>query len=133
MQVGLAYRDTDTDLWNALGRIEYRAEKNTTQPGVELKRTVELISIHANWQPRRPFTFSGRYAAKWANDQSNGLKSKNNAQLLAGRAIWEIAQRWDVSAHTSTLIGKGAQSKQYGLGIELGFMVISSFLNFQKL
>ncbi len=126
MQVGLAYRDTDADVWNVLGRVEHRTEKDTTQPGIELKRTVELISIHANWQPRRPFTFSSRYAAKWTNDQSNGLKSKNNAQLLAGRAIWEIAPRWDVSANASTLIGKGAQSKQYGLGIELGFMVMEN-------
>ena len=126
MQVGLAYRDTDTDLWNALGRIEHRAEKNTTQPGVELKRTVELISIHANWQPRRPFTFSSRYAAKWANDQSNGLKSKNNAQLLAGRAIWEIVPRWDLSAQVATLLGKGAQSKQYSAGVEVGFMVMEN-------
>ena len=126
MQAGLAYRDTDTDVWNALGRVEHRAEKDTTQPGIELKRTIELFSIHANWQPRRPFTFSGRYAAKWSNDQSNGLRTRNNAQLLAGRAIWEIAPRWDVSANISTLIGKGAQSKQYGLGLELGFMVMEN-------
>ena len=126
MQAGLAYRDTDTDVWNALGRIEHRTEKDTTQPGIELKRTIELFSIHANWQPRRPFTFSGRYAAKWSNDQSNGLRTRNNAQLLAGRAIWEIAPRWDVSANISTLIGKGAQSKQYGLGLELGFMVMEN-------
>ncbi len=126
MQAGLAYRDTDTDVWNALGRIEHRAEKDTTQPGIELKRTVELFSIHANWQPRRPFTFSGRYAAKWTNDQSNGLRTRNSAQLLAGRAIWEIAPRWDVSANVATLLGKGAQSKQYGLGLELGFMVMEN-------
>jgi hypothetical protein len=126
LQLGLAYRDTDTDKWNALGRIEHRSEHDTAQVGIELKRTVELISIHANWQPRRPFTFSGRYAAKWVNEKANGLSTRNNTQLIAGRAIWDIAPRWDVSVNASTMFGKGAQSKYYGLGLELGFMVMEN-------
>ena len=126
MQAGLAYRDTRNDTWNALGRVEHRAEHDTTQAGLELKRTVELISIHANWQPRRPFTFSGRYAAKWVNEKSNGLATKNNAQLIAGRAGWDIAPRWDISLNASTMFGKGAQSKYYGLGLELGFMMMEN-------
>jgi hypothetical protein len=126
LQMGLAYRDTDTDKWNALGRVEHRGEHDTTQVGVELKRTVELISIHANWQPRRPFTFFSRYAAKWVNEKSNGLATRNNAQLIAGRAMWDIAPRWDVSLNTSTMFGKGAQSKYYGFGMELGFLVMEN-------
>ena len=126
MQLGLAYRDTESDKWNALGRVEHRVENDTTQPGVELKRTVELISLHANWQPRRPFTFFARYAAKWTNEQSNDLRTKNNAHLLAGRAIWEFAPRWDVSLNASTMLGRSVQSKYYGLGLELGFMAMEN-------
>ncbi len=126
MQIGLSYRDTDKDIWNALGRVEHRTEHDTTQVGIELKRTVELISIHANWQPRRPFTFSARYAAKWANEKSNGIASRNNAQLISGRAIWDIAPRWDISVNASTMFGKGSQSKYYGLGVELGYMVMEN-------
>ena len=125
-QVGMAYRDTDTDVWNALGRIEHRAESDTNQPGIELKRTVELISIHANWQPRRPFTFSARLAAKWVNEKSNGLRSTNGAQLVSGRAVWDIAPRWDASINASSLFGKGAKSKYYGIGVELGFMLMEN-------
>ena len=125
-QLGLAYRQTDTDVWNALGRVEHRVENDSTQPSIELKRTVELISIHANWQPRRPFTFSGRYAAKWVNEKSNGLATKNNAQLLAGRVIWDVAPRWDAGVNVSTMFGQGAQSKQYGLGIEVGFLIMEN-------
>ncbi len=126
LQLGLAYRDTDTDTWNALGRIEHRTESDTTQPEIVLKRSIEMISLHANWQPRRPFTFSARYAAKWVNENSNGLASKNNTQLVAGRAVWEISPRWDVSINASTLLGRGAAAKQYGLGAELGFMVMEN-------
>jgi hypothetical protein len=126
MQAGLAYRDTDTDVWNALGRVEHRTEKDTTQPEVTLKRTVEMVSLHANWQPRRPFTFSGRYAAKWTTENSNGISSRNNAQLVFGRAMWEFAPRWDASIHLSTLMGKGSGAKYSGAGVELGFMVMAN-------
>lgn len=126
MQLGLAYRQTDTDVWSALGRIEHRAESDTTQMGIQLKRTVELVSIHANWQPRRPFTFSGRYAAKWVSENSNRLSTKSTAHLVSGRVIWDIAPRWDISVSASTLLGKGTQSKHYGLGLELGFMVMEN-------
>jgi large repetitive protein len=125
-QVGVAYRDTETDVWNGLARVEHRSENDTTQPELQLKRTVELFSLHANWQPRRPFTFSGRYAAKWVNEDSNGIKAKNNAHLLSARAIWEIAPRWDISVTGSTVIGRGAQAKTYAVGMELGFMVMEN-------
>ncbi|MBC7624363.1 MAG: hypothetical protein H7232_13345, partial [Aeromicrobium sp.] len=126
MQLGLAYRDTDNDTWNALGRIEHRAENDTTQADVKLKRTVEMVSLHASWQPVKPFTFSGRYAAKRVNEGSNGITSKSNAQLLGARAIWEVAPRWDVALNTSTMFSQGKAAKQYGLGVELGFMVMEN-------
>jgi len=125
-QAGLAYRDTDTDLWNALARVEHRTESDTTNKEFSLKRSVELISLHANWQPRKPFTFSARIAAKWVNEKSNGIAAKNNAQLIAGRAIWDVAPRWDASVNASTLLGRAGQSKYYGLGLELGFMVMEN-------
>ena len=124
--MGVAYRDTETDVWNGLARVEHRSENDTTQPELQLKRTVELFSLHANWQPRRPFTFSGRYAAKWVNENSNGIKAKNNAQLLSARAIWQVAPRWDVSITGSTVLGNSAQSKTYAVGVELGFLVMEN-------
>ena len=126
LQLGVAYRDTETNTWDGLARVEHRTETDTTRPEISLKRSVELFSIHANWQPVRPFTFGARYAAKWTSDTSNKLKTNNNAQLLAGRAVWEVLPRWDLSAHGSTVLGNGIQSKQYGLGLELGFMVMEN-------
>ena len=126
LQLGVAYRDTDSDKWNALGRVEHRTERDTTQIGIDLKRTVEIISLHANWQPRRPYVFSGRYAAKWVNEKSNSLATKNNAQLISGRAIWEFAPRWDIGVNASMMVGNSTQSKVYGLGVELGFLVMEN-------
>lgn len=126
LQAGLAYRDTETERLNALGRVEHRGESDSTQQGITLKRTVDLISIHASWQPRRPFTFGGRFAAKWTDEKSNGLASRSNAQLISGRATWDVTPRWDVSLVASGLLSRGTKSRQYGLGLEVGYMLIEN-------
>ncbi len=136
MQAGLAYRDTESDIWNGLARIEHRDEKDDTQPSLKLKRSVDIASIHANWQPRRPFTFSGRYAAKWVKEDSNGAVTRSQGQLISARAIWEFAPRWDASMHGSSIWSGGSRSRAYAIGLELGFMVmenlwLSAGYNFQ--
>lgn len=122
-QAGVAYRQTDSNEWSGLARVELKFEKDSTQPGMELKRSVEILSLHGNYQPRRPFTLSGRYAAKIASEKSNGLISKSNAQLISGRAIWEFAPKFDLSINAATLLGQGAQKRQYGLGFEVGYLL----------
>ncbi|MBL8520265.1 MAG: DUF11 domain-containing protein [Betaproteobacteria bacterium] len=124
-QAGVAYRDTDSDVWNGLARVEHRNEKDDSQPALKLKRSVDIVSIHANWQPRRPFTFTGRYAAKWVKENSNGTGTRSRGQLIGTRAIWDIAPRWDASVQISTLLG-GAHSKSYSAGVELGYMVMEN-------
>ena len=38
LQAGVAYRDSETNKWNALARVEHRLEDDDTQPGIELKQ-----------------------------------------------------------------------------------------------
>jgi hypothetical protein len=126
LQAGLAWRDTETNQWNALARVEHRLEQDDTQAGLQLKSSTTLVSVHADWQPRRPFLVSGRYAAKWTTDKSNGLTSKFRAQVVGGRATWEFAPRWDIGFVTSLLVGESFDSRQYGLGLELGYLVTTN-------
>jgi hypothetical protein len=126
MQAGLAWRDTETNQWNALGRVEHRLDQDDTQAGLQLKSSTTLVSLHADWQPRRPFLVSGRYAAKWTTDNSNGLTTRYRAQVIGGRATWEFAPRWDLGFVTSLLLGEGADSRQYGVGFELGYLVTTN-------
>lgn len=126
LQAGLAWRDTRTNQWNALGRVEHRLEQDDTQSGVQLKSSTTLISVHADWQPRRPFLVTGRYAAKWTTDKSNGLASRYRAQVVGGRATWEFAPRWDLGFVTSLLFGDGTDSRHYGVGLELGYLVTTN-------
>ncbi|HWH42910.1 MAG TPA: hypothetical protein VNU21_23885 [Usitatibacter sp.] len=126
LQAGVAYRDTATDKVNALARIEHREERDDTQVGIELRRSTELFSLHADWKPRRPFVFTGHYAAKWTRDDSNGLSSRYHAQLVSGRATWEFAPRWDVGFALAGLFGEPSGARQYGLGLELGYLMTTN-------
>jgi len=126
MQAGLAYRDTQTNKWDALGRIEHREEKDNLTPGIELKRSTELVSINANVKLNRPFMVSGRYAAKWTTENSSGITSKYRAQLVGGRLTWEFAPKWDAGIVASLLVGDSTSSRQYGIGLEVGYLVTTN-------
>ena len=125
-QAGLAWRDNETNQWNALGRVEHRMESDDSRAGLDLKTTTTIVSVHADWQPIRPFLVTGRYAAKWANERSNGISTKYRAHLIGGRATWEFAPKWDIGIAASALIGEGANSRHYGVGIELGYQVATN-------
>lgn len=126
MQAGIAFRDTDTDKVNALARVEHREERDNTQVGMQLKRSTEIVSIHADWKPSRPFVFTGHYAAKWTKEDSNGVASRYHAQLVSGRVTWEFAPKWDIGLAASGLFGDPSSSRQYGLGIEVGYLVTTN-------
>ncbi len=73
LQAGIAWRDSETNQWNALGRVEHRVEEDETLRGIALKSSTQIVSLHADWQPRRPFLVTGRYAAKWSTEKSGDV------------------------------------------------------------
>lgn len=126
LQAGVAFRDSDTDKLNALGRVEHREERDDTQPGIDLRRTTEILSLHADYKLSRPFLVTGHYAAKWSNEKSNGIASKYHAQAIGGRLTWEFAPKWDVGFAASGLFGESVGSRQYALGLEVGYLLATN-------
>ena len=125
-QLGVAYRDTDSDVWNGLARVEHRFEKDSTLLGAATKKNVEIVSAHVNYQPRSDLLLSGRVAAKWLTDLANGRADKSNAQLISLRGTYEINNHWDVSAYASTMFSRGAAGRERGIGAEVGYMVAAN-------
>jgi hypothetical protein len=124
----MAYRPVDTDVWNALGKIELRHEKDDTQQDllqnkVALRRSSQILSLHGNYQPRKELIWSGRIAGKWTQDRSNGLDTKYNAQLISGRMTMELSKRWDLSIQASSHFSNSFKTQQYGLGVEVGYLL----------
>lgn len=120
-QSGVAYRPVHTNVWNALGRIEYKRDADSTLgAGLLRDESAWIISTHVNVQPDRRWLVTGRYAAKWATDQSNGLDSKSFTQLAGARSTWDLTERWDIGLQGYRLWGDGAA--ETAVGIEVGYL-----------
>ena len=92
-----------------------------------LRNTTQILSVNADWQLSRPFLVTGRYAAKWSEDNSNGLSTRYRAQVVGVRGTWEFTPKWDVGIVTSALLGgTGTSSRQYGVGLEVGYLLATN-------
>ncbi len=122
VQSGFAYRPVDSNVWNALGQVEYKRDFDTTLgPGLNLDQQAWILAGNLNVQPSRGWQISGRYAAKRAIDWSDGLASHSFTQLAGARSIWDVSARWDAGVQGYRMWGDGAAG--YAVGVELGYLV----------
>ena len=123
-QLGLAWRDTDTNRVNALGKIEFKNESDASNAALgALSARAVIVSAHADWHPSRPWWFSGRIAAKWQTDRlENNAHSSFRGQLLAARMVYDISERWDIGLAGALQTG-GNGARQHALGAEVGFLL----------
>ncbi len=122
-QLGLAYRDTVTNLWNALARYEYRTDFNNA-PVVGGDSRSQILSVIAELHPHRAWEFEGEAAAKTVREMLDGTRSDFSAVLLAGRAMWDFNPRWDLGLLGSSTTGGGTRDQ--GLALEVGYRVIDN-------
>lgn len=119
-QLGLAWRDIG-DVWTALARYEWKAEQDDT-PATSFARSAHVVATHVNMKASRAWMLSGRYAIKWGRDRTQDIDSSSVNQLLSGRALYDINERWDMGFQASTLFTSGG-SALHGMGGEVGYRV----------
>lgn len=122
-QAGAAYRDAATNRVHSLLRAEHREESDSTQAGAPLRRDADILSWHLHYEPAARWQINTRVAAKWALEDSLGIRSRTQAQLVSARATYDIAARWDIGMQVSMLASDGMRSRQAGAGVEIGYMV----------
>lgn len=125
-QVGAAYRDFDSNRFDALTKFEYRLDDNQTTASSAYKREAFIVSAHTNYHPVRRLTLASQYAVKYARQEFNDLTSTGTTQLLAGRAIYDINERWDTSINTGVMWDDQSSGVRYLLGAELGYLVMAN-------
>ncbi len=139
-QVGLAYRDTDTNRVNALARYEYKLEDDDSGLGVatglglppvlggatrdSVRSRAHIVSTHADWHPSRPWWLTGRLAAKWQDDRFTSpdgrvVDDDFNAWLASGRVVYDVTENWDLGLLGATFRGDDG-ANQYAYGLEVG-------------
>jgi uncharacterized repeat protein (TIGR01451 family) len=127
IQGGLAWRQTEDNRWNALGKYEFKTEQDDTLPGVELDRDVHILSLHANWQPAADWLVAMRYAGKVVFEDSNRRSDVYDAHLLSSHIVYDLSRRFDVGLNLSALFSGRDGGLQFGVGPEVGFLVKENF------
>ena len=123
-QLGLAYRDTDTNRVNALGKVEYKTESDASNATVgTLKSNAVIVSAHGDYHPSRPWWMTGRVAGKWQKDRfEGGTDSSFRGQLVAGRLVYDLSERWDLGMLGAVQFGNDG-ARQTAWGVEAGYLL----------
>jgi hypothetical protein len=124
VQVGAAYRPTDNNRFNALAKYEYKTEEDSSNALTgPLSSQAHIVSLHSEWHPSRPWWTTGRLAAKWQDDKfEGGVRDSFNAQMLSGRVVYDMTEKWDVGVMAATQFGQHG-ALQHAAGLELGYLL----------
>lgn len=125
-QLGYAWRDFDQNKLDILSKFEYYYEDNATDLEAEFKRESYVTSIHSNYHPQRRLTLSGRYAAKWSVLDEYSIRSTALTQLISGRMIYDLNERWDMSLQSGALWANRGGGVRYLVGAELGYLLATN-------
>jgi large repetitive protein len=126
LRMGLAYRQTDTNFFDALALVEKKRESDTALTALNTSRDVWIGSAHANFQPTRSVVLNGQVASKWAKENLSGIPTNSHTSLIGARVTYDLSERWDVSAMASRLINHSTGVSQRGLGVEVGYLLHSN-------
>lgn len=123
-QVGIAYRDTDTNRVNALAKIEHKLERDASDAAAgELRSRAWIASTIGDFHPSRPWWMTGRLAAKWQRDRfEGGVEDSFRAVLLSGRVVYDVTENWDVGLLAATQFGQ-LGARQSAFGAEVGYLL----------
>ncbi|WP_374974053.1 SdrD B-like domain-containing protein [Acinetobacter venetianus] len=125
-QLGLAYRDTEHNRFDALAKVEYRYDDNKTDLSNPYLKHVYIFSNHLNYHPTRDLTLSGQYAVKNVQTTFSGLESTGMTHLFSARAMYDINERWDAGVHTGLLWSDMSSGRRVLVGGEVGYLVAAN-------
>jgi hypothetical protein len=132
---GFAWRQTSHDIWNALGKYEFRTEDGapgtfdigtTTPVGTRVQRRVNILSLDVNCQPSADWQLSGHYAGKLVFEDSNNRNDMASAHLLTGHVTRDLTKNLDIGIGINALIDGSNGGVQFGMGPEIGFTVTNN-------
>ncbi|WOE40636.1 MULTISPECIES: SdrD B-like domain-containing protein [Acinetobacter] len=125
-QLGAAYRDVETNRFDALSKIEHRYEDNQSTLTDPHKRNVYLFSTHMNYHPSRAVHLSGQYAVKYLDETYDMIQTSGMTQMLNGRFMYDINERWDAGVNSGVMWNDVSDGIRYMAGVEVGYLLASN-------
>lgn len=125
-QLGMAYRNTERNRFDALAKIEYRYDHNQTDLTNPYLKQVYILSNHVNYHPVNNLTISGQYAVKSVNTTFSNLESSGITHMFTARTMYDINDRWDAGIHAGALWSNVSSGQRILLGAEAGYLVAAN-------
>lgn len=122
LRFGFAYRQAKQNRWDGLGRYELKYEQNG-QYGGDFNRLVHIFSTNLNFNPNADWTHSARFSAKKVGESSAEFDSNSLTMLMSARTMYDITRKLDGGVNASFMTDAGFGSKDYGAGLEVGYVV----------
>ena len=125
-QLGMAYRDVETNKFDSLNKVEYRYEKNETSLTNPYERNIYILSSHVNYHPIRSVHLSGQYAVKYLNETYDFIQTSAMTQMLNTRFMYDINERWDAGVNTGVMWNDVSNGVRYLAGAEVGYLLAAN-------
>ena len=125
-KIGLAYRDINSDKFNALLRYEYRKNPSTTPETILIGSGTgsedHTFALEAIYAPSWRWEFYGKYALRnstsYLADDLVGTSTINLAQL---RATYRPGYKWDVVGEARLINQPSTGYRETGFLVEAGY------------
>jgi uncharacterized repeat protein (TIGR01451 family) len=117
--VGLAYRPLDSDRFNALGKVEYKYNRQSASaPNYTINSFI--ASTEGIYQFTPKLQLMGKYAGKLEMDD----RFTSYTDLFAARVLYDLTDRFDVGAEYRMLTSHLTNTRLHGGSVEVGYRVI---------
>lgn len=117
--VGLAYRPLDNDRFNALGKIEYKYNRQSaSSPNYTINSFI--ASTEGIYQLNPKIQLMGKYAGKLEMDDS----FNSYTDLVAARILYDLTDRFDAGVEYRMLTSHLTNTRLHGGSAEVGYRVI---------
>ena len=126
LKVGLAYRDPESDKFNALLRYEYRDNPSTIPDTLLFANGTgsvdHLLSAEAIYAPNWRWELYGKFG--WRHSKSylaQDLIGSSSISLAQLRAIYRLSYRWDVGGEVRWIRQNSTGFNEVGASAEVGY------------
>ena len=121
-RIGIAWRQTERNRWNALARYEHRLDRDAAGDEPGSTRTAHILSAHLDFRPDPALILRGQAATKSARTSSPGSRTSEATHLLGARATLDLGSRFDAGLLGRSLFATSPQTaNRWGAGAEIGF------------
>jgi hypothetical protein len=114
----MGWREPADKRFGLIGRYTFE-DKDARDPG-QFDRQAQIVSGQFQYNLKPRAFVAGRYLVRWLREESATGTVSRTTQLVVGRLVWPVFDRWDVSAHVAAHNDQVLRPKT-AFGAEVGF------------